>query len=62
MADIKTVIASALNEISVMGTLELAMDGAETVEALGRPIGNDVEVLVVVRPAHAPVSPMRDAA
>ncbi len=62
MVDIKTVIASALNEISVTGTLDLAMDGAEAVEALGRPTGDDVEVLVVVRPARAPVSPMRDAA
>ncbi|MBY9063314.1 hypothetical protein K7957_10265 [Sphingomonas yunnanensis] len=51
MADIKdvtAVIASALAEVSLAGSLDVKMDGGESVEVLGPPSAGDVEVTVVV--------------
>lgn len=62
ITDIKTVVASALEEISVTGTLDVTMDGAEVVEALGCKTGDDMEVVVIVKPAHQAVVPVKDAA
>ena len=51
--DVTAVIESALVEIGVNGTLDVAMDGGETVTAVGRPTGEDVEVVVTVKPIRA---------
>lgn len=51
MADIKdvtAVIASALTEVSLAGSLDVKMDGGESIEVLNRHGGDDVEVTVVV--------------
>ncbi|RYG85138.1 MAG: hypothetical protein EON59_12830 [Alphaproteobacteria bacterium] len=53
MADIKdvtAVIASALEEVSVTGTLDVSMEGGETVQSVGLATGDDVEVIVTVGP------------
>lgn len=65
MADIKdvtAVIASALTEVSLAGSLDVKMDGGESIEGLGVPSGDDVEVtVVVVRVGHEPnITPIRD--
>jgi hypothetical protein len=55
MADIKdvsTVIASALSEISVNGTLDVEMDGDSEVVNLGTLPGDPVEVVVTVKPVE----------
>jgi hypothetical protein len=65
MADIKdvtAVIASALTEVNLAGSLDVKMDGGESIEGLGVPSGDDVEVTVVVaRIGHEPdIIPTRD--
>lgn len=53
MADIKdvsAVIASALDEVSVAGTLDVSMDGSHTLGAVGHSNGDEVEITVVVKP------------
>ena len=52
--DVSAVIASALSEVSLTGTLDVSMDGAETVKTLGEAGGDDVEVIVIVKPAAIP--------
>ena len=52
MADIKdvsTVIASALSEVSINGTLDVEMDGNSKVVELGALSGEAVEVTVTVK-------------
>ena len=51
--DISAVITSALNEVSVAGTLDVDMDGKHRVAALGMSGSDDVEITVTVRAAHA---------
>lgn len=50
--DLSTVIASALSEVSVNGTLDVEMDGENKVVAIGKHSGEDVEVVVTVTPAR----------
>lgn len=59
MADIKdmsTVIASALAEVSVNGTLDVEMDGDSKVVSLGSLSGEAVEVVVTVKPIEGEAS------
>lgn len=52
MADIKdvsTVIASALREVNVNGTLDVEMDGESKVVELGQLSGEAVEVAVTIK-------------
>jgi hypothetical protein len=44
--DVSDVIASALNEVGVKGTLDVIMDEGENFT----PVGEEVEVVVTVRP------------
>ena len=53
MADIKditTVLASALAEASVNGTLDVKMEGDNKITPLGELDGEGVEVIVTVKP------------
>jgi hypothetical protein len=53
MADVKdfaTVIASALEEVSVNGVLQVSVDGSEVVQEVGGSSDDDVEVIVTVVP------------
>lgn len=65
MADIKdvtAVVASALTEVSLAGSLDVQMDDGETVERIGDAGGDAVEVLVIVRRAgdEATAEPVPD--
>lgn len=51
--DVSAVIASALDEVSVAGTLDVSMDGSHTLGAVGHSNGDDVEITVVVKPLAA---------
>jgi len=64
MADIKDVrdtIASALTEVGVSGTLDVTMDGAESVVTVGEVHGEEVEVVVTVKPASEAAHPKSEA-
>jgi hypothetical protein len=53
MADVKdfaTVIASALEEVSVNGVLQVSVDGSEVVQEVGASNDDDVDVIVTVVP------------
>lgn len=46
--DVSAVIASALAEVSVAGTLDVTMDGRHSLGSLGSTGGDDVDITVVV--------------
>lgn len=48
--DVSTVIASALSEVSINGTLDVEMDGDSKIVALDAATGEAVEVVVTVTP------------
>ena len=50
ISSVATVIASALNEIGVNGTVHVEMDGKEAVETVGVMDAEEVEIVVTVRP------------
>ena len=56
IADLSTVIASALSEVSVNGTLDVEMDGDNKFVKLGTQSGEAVEVIVTVTPIEPIVS------
>jgi hypothetical protein len=60
--DVTAVIASALTEVNLAGSLDVKMDGGESIEGLGVRSGDDVEVTVVVtRIGYEPdIIPTRD--
>ena len=59
--DIRDTIASALTEVGVSGTLDVTMDGTETVVTVGEVHGEEVEVVVTVKPAGEVAHPTPDA-
>ena len=48
--DVADVVASALTEISLNGRLDVRMDGSRSTSWVGSPTGDDVEVVVTVKP------------
>ncbi|MDN4634140.1 hypothetical protein QCD71_21725 [Sphingomonas sp. PsM26] len=65
MADIKdvtAVVASALTEVNLGGSLDVMMDDGEVVEAIGEAGGDAVEVVVIVCRIddQAPTPPIAD--
>jgi hypothetical protein len=48
--DFATVIASALEEVSVTGVLQVSADGSKVVQEVGGSNDDDVEVVVTVTP------------
>jgi hypothetical protein len=50
LKDVSTVIASALSEVSMHGTLDVEMDGESRVVTLGHVTGEDVDIVVTITP------------
>jgi hypothetical protein len=49
-SDFATVIVSALSEIGITGEVDATKDGVRAVQWIGSPSGDDVQVVVTVKP------------
>jgi hypothetical protein len=48
--DVATVIVAALGEIGITGEVDATKDGIRAVQWIGSPSGDDVQVVVTVKP------------
>jgi hypothetical protein len=55
--DVAAVIQSALDEIGVVGQLEVSMDGQKATSSLGFPNGDDLHVGVIVEDLSGKTGP-----